>query len=39
MTLVTLTQEEEREFHRLSRYYWKEAIRCEEASAWLRRRH
>src|SRR6476620_1548348 len=35
MTLEALTEEEEREFYRLSHYYWKEALRCEDAKAWL----
>lgn len=35
MTFKTLTDEEERELHRLSGFYWKEARRCEEAKAHL----
>jgi hypothetical protein len=35
MTFATLSDEEERELHRLSSYYWKEALRCEEAKAYL----
>jgi hypothetical protein len=30
-----LTDEEERELHRLSRFYWQEALRCERAKAYL----
>lgn len=33
--LATLTEEEEREFWRLYRFYWREAERCEEAKAYL----
>ena len=33
--LANLTDEEEREFGRLYRFYWKEAVRCEEAKAYL----
>ena len=29
------TEEEEREFWRLYRFYWREAERCEEAKAYL----
>ena len=32
---TTLTDEEEREFSRLYRFYWREAERCEEAKAYL----
>ena len=32
---ATLTEEEERELLRLSRLYWKEALRCEEAGAYV----
>jgi len=35
MPFTTLTDEEEKELHRLSRFYWKEARRCEEAKAYL----
>lgn len=35
MALLTLADDEEKEFQRLSRYYWKEAVRCEEAKAYL----
>ena len=35
MTFATLCDEEERELHRLSSFYWKEALRCEEAKAYL----
>ncbi len=33
--LATLTEEEEREFWRLYRFYWREAERCEKAKAYL----
>jgi len=32
---TTLTEEEEREFWRLYRFYWREAERCEGAKAYL----
>lgn len=35
MAFTTLTDEERRELWRLSRVYWKEALRCEEAKAYL----
>jgi hypothetical protein len=35
MGFTTVTDQEERELHRLSRFYWKEAMRCEEAKAYL----
>jgi hypothetical protein len=35
MTFTTLNDEQERELYRLSRPYWKEALRCEEAKAFL----
>ena len=35
MGFTTLTDQEERELHRLSRVYWQEALRCEEAKAYL----
>ncbi|WP_155753363.1 hypothetical protein [Burkholderia territorii] len=35
MALVTLTEAEERELSRLSRFYWREALRCEESKAYL----
>jgi hypothetical protein len=35
MPFTTLTEVEEREFHRLQRFYWREALRCEEAKAYL----
>jgi len=33
--LTTLTDEEEKEFCRLQHFYWREALRCEEAKAYL----
>ena len=35
MSFETLTEKEERELHRLFRFYWKEAERCETAKAYL----
>jgi hypothetical protein len=35
MSFTTLTDEQERELYRLSRFYWKEALRCEQAKAYL----
>ena len=35
MPFTTLTDEEEKELYRLSRFYWQEALRCEEAKAYL----
>jgi hypothetical protein len=35
MPFTTLTEVEEREFYRLQRFYWREALRCEEAKAYL----
>jgi hypothetical protein len=35
MPFTTLTDEEEKELYRLQRFYWKEALRCEEAKAYL----
>ena len=35
MTFTTLNDEQERELYRLSRFYWKEALKCEEAKAFL----
>ena len=35
MTFTTLTDEEEKELYRLQRLYWREALRCEEAKAYL----
>lgn len=35
MTFSTLNDEEEKEFYRLHRFYWKEAERCEKAKAHL----
>lgn len=35
MTITTLTDEEEKELRRLHRFYWKEALRCEGAKAYL----
>jgi hypothetical protein len=34
-SFTTLTDEEEREFYRLQGYYWREAMRCEKAKAYL----
>ena len=35
MPFTTLTDDEERELHRVQRVYWREALRCEEAKAHL----
>jgi hypothetical protein len=35
MPFTTLTDEEEKELYRLQRLYWREALRCEEAKAYL----
>jgi hypothetical protein len=35
MTFTTLNMEQERELYRLSRFYWREALRCEKARAFL----
>lgn len=35
MSFKTLSDDEERELHRLSSVYWKEALKCEEAKAFL----
>jgi hypothetical protein len=35
MAFTTLTDEEEKELNRLSRFYWHEALRCEKAQAYL----
>jgi hypothetical protein len=35
MSFTTLSDDEERELYRLSSFYWKEALRCEEAKAFL----
>jgi hypothetical protein len=35
MPFTTLTDEEEKELNRLSRFYWQEALRCQEAKAYL----
>jgi hypothetical protein len=35
MAFTTLINEEEKEFHRLSQFYWQEALRCEHAKAYL----
>jgi hypothetical protein len=35
MDVLTLQDDEEKELHRLSRFYWKEAVRCEQARAYL----
>jgi hypothetical protein len=35
MTITPLTDEEQKELWRLQRFYWKEAIRCEGAKAYL----
>jgi hypothetical protein len=31
--LLTLNDDKEKELYRLQRFYWKEAVRCEEAKA------
>jgi hypothetical protein len=31
MTITFLTDDEQKELWRLQRFYWKEAIRCEDA--------
>jgi hypothetical protein len=35
MSFTTLSDDEERELHRLSSAYWKEALKCKEAKAFL----
>jgi hypothetical protein len=35
MPFTTLTEDQEKELWRLQRYYWKEALRCEDAEAYL----
>jgi hypothetical protein len=35
MSFSTLTDEEERGLYRLSHFYWRQALRCEEAKAYL----
>jgi hypothetical protein len=35
MPFTTLTDEEEKELHRLSRFYWQEALRCQKPKAYL----
>lgn len=35
MAFTTLTDTQEKEFYRLSRLYWQQALRCEEAKAYL----
>ena len=35
MPFTTLTDEEEKELYRLSKFYWQEALRCEKAKAEL----
>ena len=35
MAFTTLTEDEEKELYRLQRYYWQEAIRCEQSKAYL----
>jgi hypothetical protein len=35
MPFTTLTDEQEKELWRLSRFYWQEALRCERAKAYL----
>lgn len=35
MSLATLSDGEEKEFHRLQTFYWQEALRCERARAYL----
>jgi hypothetical protein len=35
MPFTILTDEEEKELHRLSQFYWKEALRCEQSKAYL----
>jgi hypothetical protein len=35
MPFTTLTDEEDKELHRINTFYWKEALRCEEAKAYL----
>jgi len=35
MNFSALSDEQEREIHRLSSFYWKEALRCEESKAYL----
>ena len=35
MAFTTLNDDQEKEFFRLQRFYWQEALRCEEAKAYL----
>ncbi len=35
MPFTTLTDDEEKELYRLQRFYWREALRCEESKAYL----
>jgi hypothetical protein len=35
MPMTILTDEEEKELFRLQRFYWKEAIHCQDAKAYL----
>ncbi len=35
MPFTMLTDEEEKELNRLSRFYWREAMRCQKAKAYL----
>jgi hypothetical protein len=35
MEIPSLTDEEEKELYRLSKFYWSEAVRCENANAYL----
>jgi hypothetical protein len=35
MPFATLTDDQEKELYRLSRFYWQEALRCEKAKAYL----
>ena len=35
MPFTTLSDEEEKELYRLQRFYWHEALRCEESKAYL----
>jgi len=35
MTFLVLTENEERELYRLSRFYWKEALKCVNAKSYL----
>jgi len=35
MPFTTLTEDQEKELYRLNRLYWREAVKCERAEAYL----